>query len=350
MHPSTYTPRFQSIEFKSTPWTRWAGSLLINSGVLIALALIPATLSRNLQPEQKVTAVSLVVPPAISEYKPVPRPHIVQRVVVPSPPPQPAKVVKKEFQAPVPRTPELQAPKPLPALVDVARPIETARFQAPEIQLARPPSVFPPSVFPPSNEAPPNPAPVRVVKTGGFGDPNGVAASPSANKPSALAQVGSFDLSPGAGRGSGSGGNGKVLVASAGFGDGTAAGSNSASGGNGRGAVQAGGFAGYDTNAARPVKAAAPAAPAQTPVEIIYKPKPAYTPEAREKKIEGDVQLEVLFSSAGQIQVLRLIRGLGYGLDESARAAASQIRFRPGTRNGAPVDVTGTVHIIFQIS
>jgi len=66
--------------------------------------------------------------------------------------------------------------------------------------------------------------------------------------------------------------------------------------------------------------------------------------------VEGDVQLEVLFSSAGQIQVLRLIRGLGYGLDESARQAASQIRFRPGTRNGTPVDVTGTVHIIFQIS
>jgi hypothetical protein len=48
--------------------------------------------------------------------------------------------------------------------------------------------------------------------------------------------------------------------------------------------------------------------------------------------------------------VIRLVRGLGYGLDENARDAASRIRFHPGTRNGAPVDMTGTVHIVFELS
>jgi hypothetical protein len=60
--------------------------------------------------------------------------------------------------------------------------------------------------------------------------------------------------------------------------------------------------------------------------------------------------LEVVFSSTGEIRVLRLVRGLGFGLDESARTAASQIRFHPSTRNGNPVDTTGTVHIVFELS
>lgn len=75
-----------------------------------------------------------------------------------------------------------------------------------------------------------------------------------------------------------------------------------------------------------------------------------YTPEAREKRIEGEVLLEILFSADGQIRVLRVARGLGFGLDESARAAASQIRFQPGTRGGSPVDMKGTVHIVFALS
>jgi TonB family protein len=88
----------------------------------------------------------------------------------------------------------------------------------------------------------------------------------------------------------------------------------------------------------------------ETAVEITYKPKPNYTPEAREKKIEGEVLLEVLFSASGRIEILRVLRGLGYGLDESARSAASQIRFQPGTRGGMPVDMKGTIHIVFAIS
>jgi TonB family protein len=90
--------------------------------------------------------------------------------------------------------------------------------------------------------------------------------------------------------------------------------------------------------------------PAETPVEILFKPKPAYTPEARERKIEGEVQLDVVFSANGQIHVMRVVRGLGMGLDESARAAASQIRFRPGTKDGNPVDIRGIVHIVFELS
>ena len=47
-----------------------------------------------------------------------------------------------------------------------------------------------------------------------------------------------------------------------------------------------------------------------------------------------EVLLDVLFASSGQALVLRTVRGLGHGLDESAIAAAEAIRFRPAERAG----------------
>ena len=45
-----------------------------------------------------------------------------------------------------------------------------------------------------------------------------------------------------------------------------------------------------------------------------------------------------------------IIQGLGHGLDEEARRVAQQIRFRPATSNGRPVDVTTKIHITFQLA
>lgn len=85
-------------------------------------------------------------------------------------------------------------------------------------------------------------------------------------------------------------------------------------------------------------------------MEILSKPRPVYTAEARERHVEGEVQLDVFFRASGQVEVLRVIHGLGLGLDETAATAASHIRFRPGTRDGSPVDMRGIVHIVFQLS
>jgi protein TonB len=46
---------------------------------------------------------------------------------------------------------------------------------------------------------------------------------------------------------------------------------------------------------------------------------------------------------------LRVIRGLGLGLDERAIAAVAQWRFEPGRENGAPVDVQATVEVNFRL-
>lgn len=87
-----------------------------------------------------------------------------------------------------------------------------------------------------------------------------------------------------------------------------------------------------------------------TPVEILEKPRPGYTEEARRMAIEGEVLIEVLFSASGQARVSRVLRGLGHGLDEQAVDAAERIRFRPAMRGGAPVDSSAVVHIVFQLA
>ena len=60
--------------------------------------------------------------------------------------------------------------------------------------------------------------------------------------------------------------------------------------------------------------------------------------------------LQVLFAASGQLRVLATVRGLGYGLDENAVAAAEAIRFRPAESAGVAVDSTAVVHIVFQLA
>ena len=85
-------------------------------------------------------------------------------------------------------------------------------------------------------------------------------------------------------------------------------------------------------------------------LEILDKPRPEYSAEARLLQIEGEVVLEVLFTASGQIRVLRVLRGLGHGLDESATRAAMAIRFRPAMEHGKPMDTVATVRIDFQLA
>lgn len=87
------------------------------------------------------------------------------------------------------------------------------------------------------------------------------------------------------------------------------------------------------------------------PVEILFKPTPQYTSEALAKKVEGYALVEVQFSASGQITVLRVVRGLGYGLDEAAEAAARQIRFKPAQDSeGLAIDSRAIVRMDFALA
>ena len=102
--------------------------------------------------------------------------------------------------------------------------------------------------------------------------------------------------------------------------------------------------------AAGPAQVPARRRPASEPLEILFKPRPAYTDAARRARIEGDIVLEVLFPGAGNLRVVRVVHGLGYGLEQNALDAAAKIRFRPSSQEGRPVDTVAMVRISFQLA
>ena len=191
-------------------------------------------------------------------------------------------------------------------------------------------------------------AAIQQVQTGGFGDPNGLKGQGKEGAHLTATQVGSFDLPSGPGVGNGTGGAKGIqgTIASAGFGNGIALGNNSGV----HASVQTSGFGSQEVShiSAKTMQADTVASTSQ--VEILFKPHPVYTDEARALKLEGEVLLEVLFSAAGQLHVNRVVRGLGHGLDEAAIAAANKMRFKPAMQNGSPVDSTAIVHVVFQLA
>jgi TonB family protein len=107
---------------------------------------------------------------------------------------------------------------------------------------------------------------------------------------------------------------------------------------------------GFDQRASAKPSVATVTRPIDQPVEIVFKPTPEYTDEARAARIEGTVSLELEFTAAGDVRVLRVVRGLGHGLDEAAQRAALRMRFKPAQSDGRPVDSRATVHITFRLS
>ena len=252
----------------------------------------------------------------------------------------------------VPREVELPAPK---ATVLVAPRVV---FAAPKLgpALVRPGGAMPAIVhtgsFAGSSAKPTIVRPVERVQTGGFGDPNGVPARGRGQGQLVMAKMGAFDMPTGTGSGNGAGGSrgARGTVASAGFGDGVASSGNGDGRNSGRGNVHAGGFSDVATQPSAPPQRAAVTAPATTPVEILSKPRPVYTEEARRLGLQGEVLVQVLFGANGQVHALRVVRGLGHGLDEAAVNASNQIRFKPAQQNGQPVDSTAVVHVVFELA
>jgi TonB family protein len=191
-------------------------------------------------------------------------------------------------------------------------------------------------------------APIEKVQTGGFGDPNGLPGKGDPKHATNVNRLGSLSLPGGPGYGNGTGGDKGIrgTVASTGFGNGIA---NPPQGGGKQGSVQTSGF-GDQTVADAPKKKAAAAGPVDTPVNILSKPRPEYTAEGRNLKLEGDVVIDVVFLSNGTIQVNRVVSGLGHGLDEAAVRAAQQITFKPARREGQPVDFPARVRIEFRMA
>jgi TonB family protein len=138
-----------------------------------------------------------------------------------------------------------------------------------------------------------------------------------------LARIGPPSNGPGSGGGIGSGKGGGV-------GSGTGGGLGPGEGGGvGGGAYRVGGGV---------------TAPA-----LLTKVEPEYSEEARKAKFQGTVELYVEVDPQGRAVNMRVIHSLGMGLDEKAIEAVKKWKFKPGTKDGKPVQVQALVAVTFRL-
>jgi TonB family protein len=293
----------------------------------------------------------------------------------PPPPPEPlppvphVKVTPPPVVVEAPRKIELPKPAPEPPKPEIAH-LNTPAM--PVLPAAAPKAVVTPpqpkvGLFAsPKSTTVANNMTAPTAQAGGFGNPAGAAVNPNATHASATPVMGSFNAAPGANQGAGAaragvvqgvgfstgvangvnGGTSRAAVAAAGFNNGVVGGTPGGSG-NSRGVAAAG----FGSSAGG---SAVPAPKAQTvnfvAPEVLSEPKPQYTDEARQLRIQGEVTLQVKFGADGKVEVLRVVSSLGHGLDEQAERVAQQIHFKPAARNGQPVDHVTLIHILFQLA
>jgi TonB family protein len=324
-------------------------SLVIN-GLIVLIAIYLGSQVKKLvahKYEETLLIVPATPPPPLKMKLPDP-----PKVKLPDPPKLEVKL----------ETPKINVPKPMPK--PEMKPIEMeAKVNLPVIKAAKPAVVLAPQ--PKAALTAAMPAQNNTVKASTapvhLGETFGVTPNPNATRPATVAAignpyggmngpavaphgvVGSTGIGNGLKSGSNAGTVGRVAQAGVPGGTGTAATGPAVSG-----HVASAGMPKAIVQSA-PVQTAA-TAPAMTNIEVLSKPPVQYTSEARQLRIQGDVVLRVTFTAAGQVVVQGVMRGLGHGLDEEARRVAQQIRFRPATKNGQPVDSTTTITITFQLA
>ena len=347
--PMTYSPGRMTLGLLPEPEGRPIAFLMswsINLAILATALIVGMTARHVLQQHYEMT--ELVIPnnppPPVKIKEPPPQEL--------PPPPQPPKV---ELQ---PRQIEMPKPKPEPKPIQMEAKVNLPVQPKPQtvILAPQPKAALTAAAMPAQNpQVRPSTAPVHLGQT------FGVTPNPNATRPATVAAIGNPyggmqgpAIAPHGIVGSTGIGNGTKFGSSAGVvGKVGSAGIPGATGSGPRtsgsyGKVASAGIPAMTAVAAAPMVTAEPVR--STEVEVLSKPPVQYTSEARQLRVQGDVVLSVTFLANGQVVVRGVIRGLGHGLDEEAERVAQQIRFRPATSNGRPVDVTTRITITFQMA
>jgi TonB family protein len=222
--------------------------------------------------------------------------------------------------APPPRA-QMTGTNPLRSPVPVERAVRTPRPQPAEHRPSAPPPPITPAprpADPPPPVAKPDPVPPVVAPVATAPGDTRDRAGVLSDSPSQADSRG-----PGVGGGSGTG-------QGTGIGEGT---------GPGIGPGSGGGTGGGPYHPGSGI----------TPPEVVREVKPDYTEEARRRGIGGDVVLEIVVRADGTVGPVRVLQGLGSGLDERAAEAVRQWRFSPARRLGTPVDVIVEVAVEFKL-
>lgn len=86
------------------------------------------------------------------------------------------------------------------------------------------------------------------------------------------------------------------------------------------------------------------------PPIAIDKAEPSYTPEAKERRIEGAVLLRTIIDRAGKVSDVEILEGLPSGLSEAALETVRTWTFEPATLDGEPVEVYYDLTIHFRLA
>jgi protein TonB len=81
----------------------------------------------------------------------------------------------------------------------------------------------------------------------------------------------------------------------------------------------------------------------------ISVPQPSYTDDAQTAAVEGKVRVQLTVDESGKVVDVKLIQGLGHGLDEAALQAARRATFEPALRCGRPAQATFTIAMRFKL-
>jgi TonB family protein len=87
--------------------------------------------------------------------------------------------------------------------------------------------------------------------------------------------------------------------------------------------------------------------PLAAPVPTV-KVDPKYPPTLAADHVEGEIVLYAVIRRDGSIDSIQLVHGLDEQLDANSMSALSQWKFRPATREDAPVELEAIVHIPFH--
>jgi TonB family protein len=82
---------------------------------------------------------------------------------------------------------------------------------------------------------------------------------------------------------------------------------------------------------------------------VLRRVSPEHSAAARRARIEGTVVLYIEIGTDGRPRDIRVIKPLGYGLDEKAVEAVRRWRFRPGVMDNRRVATRSTIEVTFRL-
>lgn len=80
----------------------------------------------------------------------------------------------------------------------------------------------------------------------------------------------------------------------------------------------------------------------------VEKMDPKYPPELVKGHVDGEVVLYAIIRKDGSVDSIQVVHSIDPQLDRNAVEALARWKFRPATRDGAPVDLEAVVHIPFR--